>query len=80
MNLCAIMIQIYFSNVLEKPLIVMENLFYKCNISNKFDLKGSTRNRFVDNTNFNGKPSEIVFWDENFIQSNLNAFKIDVFL
>lgn len=44
----------------------MENLFYNCDISNKFDLKGSDRNRLVDPTNQNG---EIVLLDENLIQS-----------
>lgn len=45
----------------------MENLFYKCDIWNKFDLKGSVRNRLVDPTNQNGE--EIVLLDENLIQS-----------
>lgn len=44
----------------------MENLFYECEIANKFDLKGSDRNRLVDPTNQNG---EIVLLDENLIQS-----------
>ena len=44
----------------------MENLFYDCDIKNKFDLKGSERNRKIDPTNQNG---EIVFLDENLIQS-----------
>jgi len=45
----------------------MENLFCDKNISNKFDLKGSDRNRLVDPSNQNG---EIVLLDENLIQSN----------
>lgn len=45
----------------------MENLFYKCDISNKFDLKGSVRNRLVDLSNQSGE--EIVLLDENLIQS-----------
>lgn len=52
----------------EKSLLIMENLFYKCDISNKFDLKGSVRNRLVDLTNQSG--DEIVLLDENLIQSN----------
>lgn len=47
----------------------MENLFYKCDISNKFDLKGSTRNRLVDTTNWGERETEKVLWDENFLQS-----------
>lgn len=54
------------SSVHEKSLLVMENLFYECEIANKFDLKGSDRNRLVDPTNQNG---EIVLLDENLIQS-----------
>ncbi|KAH8415844.1 hypothetical protein KR222_002125, partial [Zaprionus bogoriensis] len=49
----------------EKSLLVMENLFYGREISNKFDLKGSERNRLVDPTNQNG---EIVLLDENLVQ------------
>ncbi|TDG46399.1 hypothetical protein AWZ03_007173 [Drosophila navojoa] len=49
----------------EKSLLVMENLFYGCDISDKFDLKGSERNRLVDPTNMNG---EIVLLDENLVQ------------
>ncbi|KAG4067595.1 hypothetical protein HA402_005367 [Bradysia odoriphaga] len=52
-------------SVQEKSLLVMENLFYECEIANKFDLKGSDRNRLVDPTNQNG---EIVLLDENLIQ------------
>ncbi|ALC42334.1 fab1, partial [Drosophila busckii] len=49
----------------QKSLLVMENLFYGRDISNKFDLKGSERNRLVDPTNQNG---EIVLLDENLVQ------------
>lgn len=56
-----------YSSVLEKTLLVMENLFFECQISHKFDLKGSDRNRLVDTTNLNG---EIVLLDENLIQSS----------
>lgn len=54
------------SSFVEKSLLVMENLFYGCDISDKFDLKGSERNRLVDPTNMNG---EIVLLDENLVQS-----------
>lgn len=47
----------------------MENLFYDCDIDNKFDLKGSKRNRLVDPNNQNGE--ETVLLDENLIQSKV---------
>lgn len=47
----------------------MENLFCDRDISNKFDLKGSERNRMVDPTNQNNQNGEIVLLDENLIQS-----------
>lgn len=46
----------------------MENLFYNVDIKNKFDLKGSERNRRVNPTNQNGN-EEIVLMDENLLQS-----------
>ncbi|EDV54978.1 putative 1-phosphatidylinositol 3-phosphate 5-kinase [Drosophila erecta] len=49
----------------ERSVMVMENLFYGCNIENKFDLKGSERNRLVDPSNQQG---EIVLLDENLVQ------------
>ncbi|GAB0091718.1 Putative 1-phosphatidylinositol 3-phosphate 5-kinase [Sergentomyia squamirostris] len=49
----------------EKSVLVMENLFFDREISNKFDLKGSDRNRLVDPTNQEG---EIVLLDQNLIQ------------
>lgn len=52
--------------MVEKSLLVMENLFYDCDIKNKFDLKGSERNRLVDPTDQQG---EIVLLDENLVQS-----------
>lgn len=45
----------------------MENLFVNREISNKFDLKGSERNRLVDPTHQTS--GETVFLDENLIQS-----------
>lgn len=53
----------------EKYLLVMENLFYNCQISAKFDLKGSDRNRLVDPT---VQSAELVLLDENLIQSMPN--------
>lgn len=58
--------EIIFSFTQEKHLLVMENLFYNCQISAKFDLKGSDRNRLVDPTVQSG---ELVLLDENLIQS-----------
>lgn len=55
-----------FSFFVETSLLVMENLFYGREISNKFDLKGSERNRLVDPSNQHG---EIVLLDENLVQS-----------
>ncbi|XP_063879868.1 1-phosphatidylinositol 3-phosphate 5-kinase-like isoform X3 [Scylla paramamosain] len=46
--------------------LVMENLFYQRNITHKFDLKGSIRNRLV---NTSGKEeSELVLLDENLVR------------
>uniref|UniRef100_A0A1I8PLT5 1-phosphatidylinositol-3-phosphate 5-kinase n=1 Tax=Stomoxys calcitrans TaxID=35570 RepID=A0A1I8PLT5_STOCA len=53
-------------SVVEKALLVMENLFYECDIKNKFDLKGSERNRLVDPTN--QQQGDTVLLDENFVQ------------
>lgn len=50
----------------------MENLFYDYSIDNKFDLKGSLRNRLVDPSNQNGE--ETVLLDENLIQSMKGVF------
>lgn len=47
----------------------MENLFYECDIKNKFDLKGSERNRLVDP--MNQQQGDTVLLDENFVQSNV---------
>lgn len=51
----------------------MENLFCDRDISNKFDLKGSERNRMVDPTNQNNQNGEIVLLDENLIQSEFSC-------
>lgn len=44
-------------------LLVMENLFYERNIVQKFDLKGSERNRLVDDA----ERDDVVLLDENFM-------------
>lgn len=46
-------------------LLVMENLFYGRNIIQKFDLKGSVRNRMVD---INSQEEDIVLLDENLLK------------
>lgn len=58
----------------EKSLLIMENLFYDYDIDNKFDLKGSLRNRLVDPNNQSGE--ETVLLDENLIQSMLKSRNI----
>lgn len=49
----------------EKAVLVIENLFCDINIANKYDLKGSERNRLVDPTSQIG---ETVLLDENLIK------------
>lgn len=44
----------------------MENLFFDRNICNKFDLKGSERNRLADPINQDG---DCVLLDQNLLQS-----------
>lgn len=58
---------IYFSKEIEKKILVMEHLFADREISNKFDLKGSERNRLVDPNSQTG--GECVLLDENLMQS-----------
>lgn len=59
--------QIITSNVTHRScFLVMENLFYNRNVSQKFDLKGSMRNRLVVPDNQEG---EIVLLDENLLKS-----------
>lgn len=58
----------------EKSLLIMENLFYDYDIDNKFDLKGSLRNRLVDPNSQNNE--ETVLLDENLIQS-MNSWTND---
>lgn len=62
--------QIIFKNnnniTLRTHFLVMENLFYNRTVSQKFDLKGSMRNRLVHPENQEG---EIVLLDENLLKS-----------
>lgn len=54
------------NSAVKMDLLVMENLFYGCNISQKYDLKGSVRNRLV---NTSGLPEDdIVLLDENLLK------------
>lgn len=52
-------------SAVERSVLVMENLFCDRKIVNKYDLKGSERNRMVDPSGQNG---ETVLLDENLIQ------------
>lgn len=54
---------------LKMDVAVMENLFYGRSFSRIFDLKGSTRNRFVPET---GRASEVLL-DENLVQLSQRA-------
>jgi 1-phosphatidylinositol-3-phosphate 5-kinase len=58
-------------SVTEKAVLVIENLFCGRKITNKYDLKGSERNRLVDPTIQSG---ETVLLDENLIKSMLITF------
>lgn len=51
----------------KQDLLVMENLFYKKNVTRKFDLKGSERNRLVSASE--AGLNDCVLLDENFVQS-----------
>ncbi|XP_052862885.1 putative 1-phosphatidylinositol 3-phosphate 5-kinase [Anopheles cruzii] len=54
------------NTTVESAVLVMENLFCGKEINEKYDLKGSDRNRLVDPSSQTG--SECVLMDENFIQ------------
>ncbi|KAJ3663453.1 hypothetical protein Zmor_007712 [Zophobas morio] len=66
--------QIIFKNntnaTLRTNLLVMENLFYNRTVTQKFDLKGSMRNRLVIPDNQEG---EIVLLDENLLKMTCDA-------
>ncbi|CAG2172837.1 unnamed protein product, partial [Oppiella nova] len=54
-------------------LLVMENLFYRCHISQKFDLKGSIRNRMVKNSSTSLNGEALVLLDENLMQMKCDS-------
>ncbi|XP_065348560.1 1-phosphatidylinositol 3-phosphate 5-kinase isoform X2 [Cloeon dipterum] len=54
-------------------LLVMENLFYGRSITQRFDLKGSVRNRLVETSGPNAQGEEIVLLDENLIKMSCEA-------
>ncbi|XP_059146645.1 1-phosphatidylinositol 3-phosphate 5-kinase-like isoform X3 [Physella acuta] len=59
------------NNALRQDVLVMENLFYNRKISQKFDLKGSLRNRLV---NINSKrEEELVLLDENLLKCSVES-------
>lgn len=53
---------------LKTTFLVMENLFYNRSITDKFDLKGSVRNRLV-NLEDVGNDVDMVLLDENLLNS-----------
>lgn len=57
--------------VIEKSVLVIENLFNDKKIKNKYDLKGSERNRMVQS---NSDDEETVLLDENFVKGMLRFF------
>ena len=52
--------------LLERSMLVIENVFCERKIVNKYDLKGSQRNRLVDTSL--GQNGETVLLDENLIK------------
>jgi len=50
----------------KQDLLVMENLFYNRNVTRKFDLKGSERNRFISAAE--AEMTDCVLLDENFMK------------
>lgn len=54
----------------------MENLFYGRAITDKFDLKGSVRNRLVNPEEVDSE-GELVLLDENLLNSNIYTFCIE---
>lgn len=52
-------------------LLVMENLFYKRNIAQKFDLKGSVRNRMVNTRS--QTEGDVVLLDENLLKTTCDS-------
>uniref|UniRef100_A0A2C9JXF6 PIPK domain-containing protein n=1 Tax=Biomphalaria glabrata TaxID=6526 RepID=A0A2C9JXF6_BIOGL len=60
------------NTALRQDVLVMENLFYNRKISQKFDLKGSMRNRLV-NTATKRAEEELVLLDENLLKSSVES-------
>ncbi|XP_070187506.1 1-phosphatidylinositol 3-phosphate 5-kinase-like isoform X2 [Littorina saxatilis] len=60
------------NSTLKQDLLVMENLFYNRKIVQKFDLKGSMRNRLV-NTAGKQAEEELVLLDENLLKSSVDS-------
>ncbi|GFN83677.1 1-phosphatidylinositol 3-phosphate 5-kinase [Plakobranchus ocellatus] len=60
------------NHALRQDVLVMENLFYNRRISQKFDLKGSMRNRMV-NTNSKRAEEELVLLDENLLKYSVES-------
>ncbi|KAH9523854.1 hypothetical protein Btru_047241 [Bulinus truncatus] len=60
------------NSALRQDVLVMENLFYNRKISQKFDLKGSVRNRLV-NTATKRAEEELVLLDENLLKSSVES-------
>ena len=56
------------NNASKLYLLVMENLFYRRDINQKFDLKGSMRNRLVNTNSSDIKADQLVLLDENLMQ------------
>jgi 1-phosphatidylinositol-3-phosphate 5-kinase len=53
------------SKAVKMDVIVLENLFYSRKCTQVFDLKGSERNRLIQQTNKQEK--DVVLLDENFL-------------
>ncbi|KAK0041710.1 1-phosphatidylinositol 3-phosphate 5-kinase [Biomphalaria pfeifferi] len=60
------------NTALRQDVLIMENLFYNRKISQKFDLKGSMRNRLV-NTATKRAEEELVLLDENLLKSSVES-------
>lgn len=60
-------------------ILVMENLFYNRVITDKFDLKGSVRNRLVNLANIDNS-GELVLLDENLLNSKRTFSNFQIML
>ena len=58
------------SKAVKMDVVVLENLFYDKNLTQVFDLKGSERNRYVDQQNNKLAEKDVVLLDENFLRCN----------